>query len=152
MLGQLSTLKAEFALVCDIFVCSQPIFCFIAYCLDVLNRFLYHKFADVSASRDGPQQSTVHVMMYMFPRQFGLHNVFTSGVDSKETVQSFKDYTLREDEIHAKFSSEDKVKVPKRLRGKVSELVQKLQIQHIRCPYAALLEHYCPVRPLVLFV
>lgn len=90
--------------------------------------------------------------MYMFPRQFGLHNAFTTEVDSKETVQPFKDYTLRENEIHAKFSIQDRVKVPKRLRKKASELVKKLQIQHNRCPYKALLDHYCPVSYLVLLI
>ena len=52
--------------------------------IDVLNR--YHDF-------NNPTQ-TVHVMKYIFPRQFGLHNVFTSPVDLRETVQPFKDYTL----------------------------------------------------------
>ena len=85
-------------------------------------------------------------MMHLFPRQFGLHNVFTNEVDSKETVQRFKDYTLREDEIHGKFTSGPSIKIPKRLRGQASELVQKLQIQHSRCPYKTLLDHYCPVR------
>jgi telomerase reverse transcriptase len=84
-------------------------------------------------------------MLYIFPRQFGMHNVFTAEVDSKETVQPFTDYTLREDEIHAQFSSEVSVKVPKRLRGKALELVKKLQIQHSRCPYKILLEYYCSV-------
>ncbi|PCH03091.1 Reverse transcriptase [Penicillium occitanis (nom. inval.)] len=57
--------------------------------IHVLNRF-----PDSSNLAD-----TVHVMKYIFPRQFGLHNVFTSVVDSRETVQPFKDYTLREEEI-----------------------------------------------------
>ena len=119
---------------------------FLAYLLDVLNRFPYRQPSDATES-PGPQLSTLHVMMYMFPRQFGLHNVFTSEVDSKETVQPFKDYTLREDEIHAKFSIENGVKIPKRLRGKAAELVKKLQVQHNRCPYKALLDHHCPVSP-----
>jgi telomerase reverse transcriptase len=91
-------------------------------------------------------RSIVHVMMYIFPRQFGLHNVFTERVDPCQTVQPFKDYTLREDEINAKYPSPDMPKIPKRLRGKTVHLVQKLQIQHSRCPYKKLLEHYCPVR------
>ncbi|KAI9814856.1 MAG: hypothetical protein M1832_005658 [Thelocarpon impressellum] len=63
----------------------------------------------------------------MFPRQFGLHNVFTSTVDTRETVQPFKDYTLREREIlqqgqlnklkgGASLRS-SKNKLPRRLRG-----------------------------------
>lgn len=83
-------------------------------------------------------------MMYLFPRQFGLHNVFTSHVDSRETVQPFKDYTLREEEIKSKYKS-GKIKIPKRLRGETIAMVRKLQILHSRCPYQKLLEHYCPV-------
>ena len=89
-------------------------------------------------------------MMYIFPRQFGLHNVFTAEVDPKETVQPFKDYILREDEIHAKFPLGGVIKIPKRLRGKASALVQKLQVQHSRCLYKGLLKYYCPVRPTLL--
>lgn len=89
-------------------------------------------------------------MMYIFPRQFGLHNVFTSTVDRQKTAQKFQDYTLREEEIAAKFpptKSGDKpaIRVPKRLRGKTMELVRKLQVLHSRCSYAELLHYYCPV-------
>jgi len=82
-------------------------------------------------------------MMYIFPRQFGLHNVFTHDVNSRETVQAFKDYTLREDEIVNKYPTTPKV--PKRLRGKAVALIEKLQISHKKCAYKELLEHYCPV-------
>ena len=89
--------------------------------------------------------------MYIFPRQFGLHNVFTDDVDPRQTVQPFKDYTLREDEINARYSSAENPKIPKRLRGQAVQLVRKLQIQHARCPYKKLLEHYCPVISLHLY-
>ena len=96
--------------------------------------------------------NTLRVMMYMFPRQFGLHNVFTSKVDFKETSQRLKDYTLREEEIAAKFSQSQtpglRAHVPKRLRGKGSELVRKLQVLHQRCSYSKLLHHICPVSTL----
>lgn len=90
-------------------------------------------------------------MMYMFPRQFGLHNAFTSHVDPTQTAQKFQDYTLREAEISRKFKKSEgcnevlDVRVPKRLRGKLEHLVQRLQTLHTRCSYAALLQHYCPV-------
>ena len=89
--------------------------------------------------------------MYMFPRQFGLHNVFTSTVDHFQTAQKFQDYTLREDEITKKFVTvvDDeqrlKVHVPKRLRGLPAHLVRRLQVLHARCSYSKLLEHHCPV-------
>lgn len=95
--------------------------------------------------------STDHVMMYIFPRQFGLHNVFTSAVDSRRTVQPLQDYTLREDEIsrlcgRAPLKSQAAIlKLPKRLRGGAYGLVRKLQIAHERCAYKELLDYYCPI-------
>lgn len=114
--------------------------------IDALNRY----------SDDDNIGHTVHVMKYLFPRQFGMHNVFSSAVDSKESIQPFKDYTLREQEI-AKLEgrniqkasagvSTDAVKqrVPRRLRGEALDLVRKLQRLHSRCSYNDLLKHYCP--------
>ncbi|RDL40109.1 uncharacterized protein BP5553_00088 [Venustampulla echinocandica] len=89
--------------------------------------------------------STIYTMMYLFPRQFGLHNVFTSQTDARQTVQAYMDYTLREDEINAKYPSPTTPKIPKRLRGRAIDLARKLQIQHSRCSYKQLIEHYCPV-------
>lgn len=93
-------------------------------------------------------------MKYIFPRQFGLHNVFTSPVDLRETVQPFKDYTLREQEIarhqrqierkSAGPARSLKVHLPKRLRGPAVALVKKFQKLHSRCCYTELLRHYCP--------
>jgi len=97
-------------------------------------------------------------MKYIFPRQFGLHNVFTSTVDLGETIQPFKDYTLRENEIcesarkilAARVRDREKdqniqgqPRLPKRLRGLPVDLVRKLQVQHSRCSYVELLKHYC---------
>ena len=113
--------------------------------IDVLNRY-----------PDGDKiEHTVHVMKYLFPRQFGMHNVFTCTVDPKESIQPFKDYTLREQEIaqserrdmqRSAGTSSTAVKqwVPKRLRGEALDLVRKLQILHSRCSYHDLLKHYCP--------
>ena len=93
-------------------------------------------------------------MKYIFPRQFGLHNVFTSSVDARETVQPFKDYTLREQEIallqrqinvkNPSLKGSPKVRLPKRLRSQAVALVKKLQKLHSRCSYTELLNHYCP--------
>ncbi len=93
----------------------------------------------------------VHNVKYVFPRQFGLHNVFTSKVDSKETIQPFKDYTLREHEIarsmpsNAATTARDRSKgrLPKRLRGPTQSLVRKLLRNHHQCTYTQLLRHYC---------
>ncbi|KAI4267754.1 MAG: hypothetical protein LQ337_008202 [Flavoplaca oasis] len=96
---------------------------------------------------------TAHIMKYIFPRQFGLHNVFTSTIDRRETVQPFKDYTMREHEIiqktrHAIPSNPSRVRsyLPKRLRGSVFDLVSRLQKQHSQCAYYELLRHYCPLK------
>lgn len=95
-------------------------------------------------------------MKYIFPRQFRLHNVFTSATNNRQTVQRFKDYTMREDEIAQSagrsVAQKDSTKIPKRLRGNAVELVQKLQNRNKKCPYVELLRHYCPseVRSLVV--
>ena len=115
---------------------------------DVLNRF-------PNLSDDA---QTVHIMKYIFPRQFDLHNVFTSKVDHRETAMPFKDYTLREKEIELALLKEKakkgasieqaekwKTHLPKRLRGEVVDLVKKLRKLNSRCSYIEMLRHYCPV-------
>ena len=118
--------------------------------VDVLNRhqFPSQNWAENSAGDDAeqsgkPDPNTLHVLMYMFPRQFGLHNVFTSVLDTQATVQPFKDYTVREEEIQARLRKDPRIKVPKRLRGAATRLVQRLQVLHQRCPYDALLKYHC---------
>lgn len=86
----------------------------------------------------------VDLMRYVFPRQFKLHNVFTSSVDRKETTQQFKDYTTRDDEIKAIWPR-DRTRVPRRLRGQTRVLIKKLRKMHQRCSYAQTLSHYCPI-------
>ncbi|RYO83600.1 hypothetical protein DL762_006049 [Monosporascus cannonballus] len=125
--------------------------------IHVLNRSPYRHSDEYEACSTADENITVNrnrfntmrVMMYMFPRQFGLHNVFTSRVDFKETSQRLKDYTLREDEIATKFGQPHdpglRIHLPKRLRGKAAQLVKKFQILHQRCSYSELLHHICPV-------
>jgi len=101
---------------------------------------------------------TVHVMKYVFPRQFRLHNVFTWARDHRETALPFKDYNLREAEIRSKTGPVDvanaelaekgvdqKPILPRRLRGAAFELVKSLRKLHHRCSYVELLRHHCPV-------
>ncbi|KAJ4130919.1 Telomerase reverse transcriptase [Fusarium equiseti] len=98
--------------------------------IHLLNR--YRKSSD-PGKLDRERQGIIKLMMYMFPRQFGLHNVFTSQVDPTKTSQKFQDYTLREEEIAPAFEPKpgDTVprmpKIPKRLRGDVEVLVKRLQ-------------------------
>jgi hypothetical protein len=97
-------------------------------------------------------------MKYIFPRQFGLHNVFTSKVDPRDTALPFKDYTLREKEIQQVLQRQSskrgisrakvddmKSHVPKRLRGEPASLVNKFRKLNKKCSYIELLRHYCPV-------
>ena len=89
----------------------------------------------------------VHFLKYVFPRQFGLHNVFTSFVDSRETTQPFKDYTLREQEIDQQMKKQKpnkKLKIPKRLRGAPTEIIQCIRKAHSQISYVELLRYYCP--------
>ncbi|KAI1518837.1 telomerase reverse transcriptase [Pyrenophora tritici-repentis] len=121
--------------------------------IHVLNRY----------SDQNDKQQTVHIMRYIFPRQFGLHNVFTSKVDFRETAMPFKDYTLREKEIHSTMCRELgknatnpehvarwKLRTPKRLRGDVMTLVEKLRVLNQRCSYMEMLRHYCPIDGVML--
>ncbi|ENH60834.1 hypothetical protein FOC1_g10015638 [Fusarium oxysporum f. sp. cubense race 1] len=115
--------------------------------IHVLNRYTN---APMSNDLEIQRQGTINVMMYIFPRQFGLHNVFTSQVDPTITSQKFQDYTLREEEIAPYFRTKAgdtgsrMPKIPKRLRGYTEELVKRLQVLHGRCSYIELLKHHCP--------
>jgi hypothetical protein len=107
---------------------------------DVLNRY-----SDVES-----KDETVHILKHIFPRQFRLHNAFTSPVDPRESALPFKDYTLRASEIKRLLLTADgdidhsrQAKVPKRLSGEVLRLVSRLRKLHRRCAYTQLLQHYC---------
>ena len=139
--------KGKYSLVFAISVSTRGGF-FHAYMLkasDVLNRY----------SDSGNPEHTVHHLKYIFPRQFGLHNVFTCSVDTRETSHAFKDYTLREQEIaldlkRFRIQQNDQCKklgsrLPKRLRGPLFQLIGKLQRLHNKCSYLELLKYYCPV-------
>ncbi|CAD0112186.1 unnamed protein product [Aureobasidium uvarum] len=101
---------------------------------DILNRIGNHEEIDKNA----------HFLKYIFPRQFGLHNVFTHAVDMKNSAQPLKDYTLREQEIKSASRASKQRSVPKRLRGECETLVDHLRTRHERCAYSALLQYYCP--------
>jgi telomerase reverse transcriptase len=83
-------------------------------------------------------------MKHVFPRQFGLHNVFTSTVDRTETAHPFKDYTMRDKEIAAAVRLGKSTRMPKRLRGLAFDLIKKIRKNHTKLSYTELLRHYCP--------
>lgn len=113
-----------------------------------MNRYSYSsKSACLEEESPVIHPSTLQVMKYIFPKQFGLHNVFDSFVDFRETVHPFKDYTLREDEIRRlppNHKGASTTRIPRRLRGSLVGLVQKLQKLHERCPYGQMIAYYCP--------
>ncbi|KAL5345486.1 Telomerase reverse transcriptase [Pseudogymnoascus australis] len=121
----------------------------------VLNRYSHSsKSACLEEGAPVIHPSTLQVMKYIFPKQFGLHNVFNSVVDFRETVHPFKDYTLREDEIRRlrpNHKGASTTRMPRRLRGSLVSLVQKLQILHERCPYGQMIAYYCPLNALSTF-
>ncbi|GAB7337712.1 hypothetical protein MBLNU457_g2995t1 [Dothideomycetes sp. NU457] len=93
---------------------------------------------------DDDTESVRHLLKYVFPRQHGLHNVFTSQVDRKDSAHQYLDYTLREKEIKRQDLREKKVSVPKRLRGSGQALFSAVLKRHAKCSYGRLLNHYCP--------
>jgi telomerase reverse transcriptase len=102
--------------------------------IDILNRI----------GNDEEVNKNAHLLKYIFPRQFGLHNVFTYAIDMKNSAQPFKDYTLREQEIKSASMKSKQRSLPKRLRGECETLVSHLRTRHERCAYSALLQYYCP--------
>lgn len=103
------------------------------------------------------EEQTRHVLKYIFPRQFDLHNVSTSETDRNDTAQKFKDYTVRDQEISQSLQiwrrrrglvrPEDKSTeppLPKRLRNGAFQLINRLRKRHSVCSYASMLNYYCP--------
>ncbi|KIH87619.1 telomerase reverse transcriptase [Sporothrix brasiliensis 5110] len=72
--------------------------------------------------------------------------------DGGKLPRSLHHVFAREEEIVAKFGEEKlqeynfQVPTPKRLRGTLLGLVEKMQTLHRKCSYAALLQYYCPDR------
>jgi hypothetical protein len=99
-----------------------------------LNQYLNHK----------NQGEAKHILKYLFPREFRLHNVFTHATDRRETTHAFKDYTDREQEISLANRDRD-VKVYRRLAGALP-LISKMQKLQKGCSYDALIKYYCNSR------
>ena len=95
-------------------------------------------------------QQTIEVMKYIFPRQFGLHNVFTPDHESKNGVHGFKHHTLREIEKNGLATRDTSAaghqlkpeSLPRRLRGATQNVVRKMRRNANRLPYAQLLRYY----------
>jgi hypothetical protein len=99
---------------------------------DVLNRY----------QNDKDDCQAKHIMKYIFPKQFGLHNVFTHVTHRRETTHAFKDYTDREAEITSSLKDRDE-KVYKRLGARMFPVIAKMQRLHQQCSYHTLINYYC---------
>jgi hypothetical protein len=97
----------------------------------VLNRHSDHK----------NLEQAKHILKYICPREFRLHNVFIHATDRRETTHLFKDYTDREQEIKFANRGRDE-KVYHRLSA-VLPLISKMQKFQNRCAYDALIKYYC---------
>ena len=110
-------------------------------------------------------------MKYIFPRQFGLENVFIPGPDGRKSTAHLKSQGSRETEISQLDQKRrlrqprpenecanadggvESLKVPKRLRG-VVEIIRKIRNRNAQCSYSEMLRYYCPteVRHSIRFV
>ncbi|GAA6058467.1 hypothetical protein JCM3770_002740 [Rhodotorula araucariae] len=79
-----------------------------------------------------------HLAKYIFPRQFGLHNVFTSE-KARNSFEILPDYLDREAEIKRHGS----MKTPHRIK-RVLPLLGRLVTLSSRCNYRKLLDRRCP--------
>ncbi|CAG8667811.1 2360_t:CDS:10, partial [Racocetra persica] len=83
---------------------------------------------------------SIDVIWYIFPKQFGLYNVFDHDDNGLPSGQSlFKLYQDRTTEIK-KFNDD----IPPRLI-QVLPMIDRMISRHKKCQYGALLNRYCPV-------
>ncbi|KTW30640.1 hypothetical protein T552_00356 [Pneumocystis carinii B80] len=88
---------------------------------------------------------SISLLIHIFPRQFRLHNIFTSITDKKDIIQSLKDYTIKEEIYGLLRDRNKKISIPKRLR-KFLKIIPILQKRHKLCFYKTMLDHYCPIK------
>ncbi|CCA72867.1 related to telomerase reverse transcriptase [Serendipita indica DSM 11827] len=106
----------------------------------ILNRISSGEIRSISVRRDREWDGGDDIRLlakYIFPRQYGLHNVFTC--EKARGPWPFKDYTVRDQEIH----SQGTKKTPKRLQS-VLPLLGRLLNGHKKLDYDATLSRTCP--------
>ncbi|RDX57227.1 hypothetical protein OH76DRAFT_1451248 [Lentinus brumalis] len=109
----------------------------------LLNR-IYPSWLSSSQSTDDPDsrqqmEHARHLAKYVFPRQYGLENAFSSSSGPSYGPFRFPAYMDREQEIK-NFGS---CKTPKRLKH-VLDMLEKLIWRHRKCRYQLLLDLACP--------
>lgn len=79
------------------------------------------------------------VLKYIWPREYGFHNVLTGKLNRLKTSERWQDYTNREEAITKKGT----IRMPKRLQT-ASRLISILLAKHDRLNYAKMLRNCCP--------
>ena len=86
---------------------------------------------------------TLSLLQHLFPCQFK-KPFLRSQTDCTDAVASLGTEHVDRPTRIALPTTENALRLPKRLRGEAFELTRKLQVRHKKCAYAKLLEHYCP--------
>lgn len=121
------------------------------------------------ANKGSSEAAARHLAKYVFPRQFGLHNVFTNP-KPRVSVDVLPDYVDREFEIKVRlaFPADQPVssfpsthvevlqrlgttKTPPRLKAAIP-LLQKMKVLSSRCNMRKILDKRCPSRVRVYVV
>ncbi|BGP56240.1 hypothetical protein JCM8202_005757 [Rhodotorula sphaerocarpa] len=92
------------------------------------------------ANKGSSEAAARHLAKYVFPRHFGLHNVFTNP-KPRVSVDVLPDYVDREFEIKRLGTT----KTPPRLKAAIP-LLQKMKVLSSRCNMRKILDKRCPSR------
>ncbi|KAG8769178.1 hypothetical protein FRC12_005119, partial [Ceratobasidium sp. 428] len=106
-----------------------------------LNRTLETLPESDNGARQDIDAATRHIAKYMFPLQYGLHNVFTCNLSYWENGGHFRDYGDRETEI----ADHGSQKTPGRLK-RVLPLIESLIRRHERFNYQRVCMSICKSR------
>ncbi|KAG8723153.1 hypothetical protein FRC09_004547 [Ceratobasidium sp. 395] len=109
--------------------------------VDSLNRTLETLPESDNGARQDVDAATRHIAKYMFPLQYGLHNVFTCNLSYWENGGHFRDYGDRETEI----ADHGSQKTPGRLK-RVLPLIESLIRRHERFNYQRVCMSICKSR------
>ncbi|KAG4305064.1 hypothetical protein PORY_001234 [Pneumocystis oryctolagi] len=86
---------------------------------------------------------SIYLLVHIFPKQFHLHNVFSSFTDRKNNAQFLKDCTVKI--CGLSHDRKRKISIPKRLR-KFLKIIPSFQRRYKLCFYKVMLDYYCPVK------
>jgi len=100
---------------------------------------------------------TLNLLERVFPHQFGMPSIFRpltvtalglpkSAEHSRKRLQEKNNdkTAFREEKAKLITFTEQQLKIPKRLRGPVFDLIKAVRLRHKQCSYALLMQKYCP--------